>query len=114
MHVGSYEKRLSIIWKEFLLYPAIIQLLHFIAHTDRMTGTFIISPRGVQKKLLFHVKFRLIVKLKTRQDFYNSGEKCLLDMFTGHDEPAAMNVYWSLANFTGDQTGGPVGSFIPD
>ena len=81
MHVGSYEKRLSIIWKEFLLYPAIIQLLHFIAHTDRMTGTFIISPRGVQKTLIpCQIQTDSQTQDKTRQDFYNSGEKCLLDM----------------------------------
>ena len=35
-------------------------------------------------------------------------------MLTGHDGPAAMNVYWSVAIFTSDRTSGPVGSFRPD
>ena len=34
-------------------------------------------------------------------------------MFTGHDGPAAMNVYWSVAIFTSDWTSGPVGSSLP-
>ena len=35
-------------------------------------------------------------------------------MFTGHDGPATMNVYWSVAIFTSDWTSGQVGSFLPD
>ena len=34
-------------------------------------------------------------------------------MFTGHDGPAAMNVYWSVAIFTSDRTSGPVRSSLP-
>ena len=34
-------------------------------------------------------------------------------VFTGHDEPAAMNVYWAMATFTSDRTSGPVGSSLP-
>ena len=34
-------------------------------------------------------------------------------MFTGHDGPTAMNVYWSVAIFTSDQTSDPVGSSLP-
>ena len=35
-------------------------------------------------------------------------------MFTGHDGPAVMNVYWSVAIFTSDRTSGPVGSSLPE
>ena len=34
-------------------------------------------------------------------------------MFTGHDGRVAMNVYWSVAIFTSDQTSGPVESSPP-
>ena len=33
-------------------------------------------------------------------------------MFTGHDGPAAMNVYWSVAIITSDQTSGLVVSSL--
>ena len=33
-------------------------------------------------------------------------------MFTGHDRPAAMYVYWSVAIFTSDRISRPVGSFL--
>ena len=36
-----------------------------------------------------------------------------MDMFTGHDGPAAMNVYWSVGIFTSDWSSGPVGSSVP-
>ena len=36
-------------WKEFLLYPSVIQLSHFIAHTEWRKP--LLSPREVQKKL---------------------------------------------------------------
>ena len=35
-------------------------------------------------------------------------------MFTGHDGPAVMNVYWSVTIFTSDRTSGQVGSSLPD
>ena len=35
-------------------------------------------------------------------------------MFTGHDGPAAMNVYRSVVIFTSDRTSGPVGSSPPE
>ena len=34
------------------------------------------------------------------------------EMFTGHDGPTTMNVYWSVAIFTSNRTSGPVGSFF--
>ena len=37
-----------------------------------------------------------------------SNQITLGEMFTGRDGPAAMNVYWSVAIFTSDQTNGPV------
>ena len=32
-------------------------------------------------------------------------------MFTGHDGPTAINVYWSVAIFTSDRTSGPMVKF---
>ena len=34
-------------------------------------------------------------------------------MFTEHDGPTAINVYWSMGIFTSDRTSGPVGSSLP-
>ena len=34
-------------------------------------------------------------------------------MFTGHDGPTTMNVYWSVAIFTSDRTSRPVVSSLP-
>ena len=52
----------------------------------------------------------------SKSDRYSEGEQLdnsWVEMFTGHDGAAAMNVYWSMAIFTSDRTSRPVESSLP-
>ena len=53
--------------------------------------------------------------LSEKSDRYSYSEQSdnWREMFTGHDWPTAMNVYWSVGIFSSDRTSRPVGSSVP-